>query len=193
MLSLSTAASLFGLWCLWAFLFREQRTDVFRQEVFRLRDELFDHASSDNTNINFDHPAYGYLRSTLIGFIRCADYLTVIRAVALLRVAQHVPDHRRTPDPLPDLMMDLNEEDRKFLEVTNNAMHLAVFRKIVFSSILLTVATAPLFVLMRSTSLLVGLMKRPVSRLDAVAYQEGMDHSSARHPIRRGDRMAHAF
>jgi hypothetical protein len=51
--------------------------DSFRQDMFAVRDELFDFAAEGN--IAFDHPAYVLLRRQMNGFIRYAHQLTVFR------------------------------------------------------------------------------------------------------------------
>jgi cbb3-type cytochrome oxidase subunit 3 len=55
----------------------EQRTDLFRQQMFALRDELWDFAVDGN--IAFDDPAYTLLRQLMNGFIRYAHNLTPYR------------------------------------------------------------------------------------------------------------------
>jgi cbb3-type cytochrome oxidase subunit 3 len=54
-----------------------QRIDLFRQQVFALRDELFDFAADGK--ISFDNPAYVDLRELMNGFIRYAHNLTPFR------------------------------------------------------------------------------------------------------------------
>jgi hypothetical protein len=67
----------FGLW-------PEQRTDLFRQQMFCLRDELFDFAA--DRKIDFNDPAYILLRQLMNGFIRYAHNLTPFRTfMAFLR------------------------------------------------------------------------------------------------------------
>src|SRR6266576_996022 len=55
----------------------EARLDAFRQEIFALRDELFDYAADGR--IKFDDPAYRLLRQVMNGFIRYAHQLTFSR------------------------------------------------------------------------------------------------------------------
>ena len=55
------------------------RLDSFRQNMFGLRDEVFDYAASGR--ISFDHPAYRLLRQSMNGFIRHAHRLTVFQIV----------------------------------------------------------------------------------------------------------------
>lgn len=50
------------------------RLDAFRQEMFIVRDELFDYAASGK--IEFDSPAYRLLRQMMNGYIRYGHQLT---------------------------------------------------------------------------------------------------------------------
>lgn len=65
-------------------LWPDQRIDVFRQQMFALRDELWDFAADGN--ISFEEPAYALLRQLMNGFIRYAHNLTPYRTLlAFLR------------------------------------------------------------------------------------------------------------
>ncbi len=55
----------------------EARLDSFRQEMFIIRDELFDYAADGN--VGFDDPAYRLLRRSMNGFIRYAHQLTFFK------------------------------------------------------------------------------------------------------------------
>lgn len=63
---------LFALW-------PAQRVDLFRQQMFALRDELFDFAAEGN--ISFEEPAYILLRKLMNGFIRYGHNLTPFRTL----------------------------------------------------------------------------------------------------------------
>lgn len=65
---------LLGLW-------PHLRLDQFRQDMFAVRDELFDYAASGK--IHLDHPAHRLLRQSMNGFIRFAHQLTFFRIVIL--------------------------------------------------------------------------------------------------------------
>jgi hypothetical protein len=56
-----------------------QRVDLFRQQMFALRDELFDFAADGN--VSFEDPAYNLLRELMNGFIRYAHNLTPYRTL----------------------------------------------------------------------------------------------------------------
>jgi hypothetical protein len=68
------------------------RLDGFRQNMFAIRDELFDYAADGN--ISFDQPAYVMLRRQMNGFIRYGHQLTVFRC--LTTVAIHKVSGRPT-------------------------------------------------------------------------------------------------
>jgi hypothetical protein len=53
------------------------RLDEFRQQMFIIRDELFDYAAAGN--ISFDEGAYRLLRKSMNGFIRYGHQLTFFR------------------------------------------------------------------------------------------------------------------
>lgn len=81
----------FALLIFW--LIPNYRLDRFRQQVFCLRDELFDYALAGN--IGFNHPAYRLLRQSANGFIRYAHRLTFYRVVTTVffwKVMGHEPE-----------------------------------------------------------------------------------------------------
>jgi len=77
----------FGLICFW--LWPGVRVDSFRQNLFALRDDLFDYAASGQ--ISFQHPAYRLLRQSMNGFIRYAHRIGVFQIVmtVLIRRVTH--------------------------------------------------------------------------------------------------------
>jgi hypothetical protein len=75
MTAIASLVSLLGLWILLFWFYRDYSIDKVRQEMFALRDQLFDEAEAGL--IPFDHAAYGLLRSTMNGFIRFAHKLTL--------------------------------------------------------------------------------------------------------------------
>jgi hypothetical protein len=77
--ALSTIISLAVLWIYICWIYRGFRDDLFRQDLFDLRDELFDLGIAKE--IAFDHPAYGLLRSTINGFMRGADNMSLTSLV----------------------------------------------------------------------------------------------------------------
>lgn len=72
-----SAVALVALAVLLLKLWPSLRLDVFRQEMFSIRDEAFDYAASGK--IDFSDPAYRLLRQSFNGFIRYGHHLTCFR------------------------------------------------------------------------------------------------------------------
>src|SRR5579872_4121214 len=58
------------------------RLDIFRQQMFAVRDELFDYALAGN--VAFDHPAYILLRKSMNGFLRYGHRLSFFQVMITL-------------------------------------------------------------------------------------------------------------
>ncbi len=138
--------ALAGLWYLLFWLYRDFRLDVFRQELFALRDRLFD--LSTNQSLNYDHPAYGTLRRTINGFIRFGHRLTLNQVILLVIVSRY----RRTQvvhsfdARWERVVVNLPEPLRRDLEGIVQSMHRAVIKHLMLSSPLLLVLMASLVV-----------------------------------------------
>ena len=66
--AISSLISVLLLMVIYFFFFRDFFDDVFRQEMFALRYELFDLWAK--SKIEFNHPAYRLTETTINGFIR---------------------------------------------------------------------------------------------------------------------------
>jgi hypothetical protein len=74
------------------------RLDQFRQEMFKVREELFDFAASGK--ISFNDPAYRLLRQLMNGFIRYGHQLTFFRVCVTLieiKLMRKKPSYTWTP------------------------------------------------------------------------------------------------
>ena len=58
---------------------RNYRIDKFRDQLFALRNELFDYAAQGG--VSFDEPAYGILRNTMNGLLRYAERISFTHAI----------------------------------------------------------------------------------------------------------------
>src|SRR5258706_13734181 len=74
----------------------EARLDAFRQEMFALRDELFDYAAKGH--IKFNDPAYRLLRQVMNGFIRYGHQLTFFRVCVTVAEAHIKTDKLNPPN-----------------------------------------------------------------------------------------------
>lgn len=69
------------LWIVYFVLWKKVCLDTFRQDLFHLRDQLFDLATT--TGIPYHHPAYYTLRRRLHGFIRHPERATYLHGLLL--------------------------------------------------------------------------------------------------------------
>src|SRR5437764_8172462 len=122
--AISTLLSILGIWILLFWLYRDLVTDSFRQEMFALRDELFD--AADEGVIDFNHPAYGLLRSTMNGFIRFTHRMTLLD-VLLLSIAARNSDmlskENSFSNRLAKELNTLDSETAKTLKSFHNRMN----------------------------------------------------------------------
>ena len=88
---------------------RMYRQDRFRQNMFALRDELFDFASSGE--IKFDHPAYTILRTSMNGMIRFAHRVTLTHVLVSYVLMNRIGTKA------------LSEDHQKNLEDSFNQVH----------------------------------------------------------------------
>lgn len=70
---------LVAIWYLYFWLYKDYAIDCFRQNVFELRDKLFDEASMGL--VDFNHPAYCLLRRTMNGTIRYSHKISFVQMV----------------------------------------------------------------------------------------------------------------
>jgi hypothetical protein len=188
--ALSTAFSLALLWVL-AALYRRHRIDVLRHKLFCLRADLFDMARRGG--LEFDHPAYAGLRTTLNGFLRYAERIGLLSTVLTSRVVRHVPTDSNIWFWERQWTTALDTVDpavRAQLTAIRDRMHAAVFEHFLLSSPALVLTVLPFAILsvvrdagrhvVGRASLKVyrrveESFERKVGRpLDSVAYRVGM-------------------
>jgi hypothetical protein len=123
-----------GLLYLVFWLFRSYVLDKFRQDVFSLRDELFDEASRGA--IRFDDPAYVILRTTMNGFIRYAHRLDFWNAVILITVEKRRRDLGAEPfeAAYQRAMQGLSESQVEMINKYYNRMNTTIVRFLVNSN-----------------------------------------------------------
>lgn len=128
----TSALCVFSFLVFW--LIPNYRLDLFRQEVFTVRDELFDYARAGH--ISFSHPAYRMLRQLFNGFIRYAHRLTFYRVMLTMcmwKLAGHEPELVWTERWTASLT-GLDEQTRSDLLTFHNRLLLLVVRRLAFGS-----------------------------------------------------------
>ena len=74
-----STVSLLAFWVLVFRIYGDFAVERFRQEMFAIRDVLFDNAAAGL--VGFDHPAYALLRDTINGLIRFGHRIGIIEAL----------------------------------------------------------------------------------------------------------------
>ncbi|MFP5285511.1 MAG: hypothetical protein ACLGI9_07220 [Thermoanaerobaculia bacterium] len=133
---ISSGLSLLGLAWLYLWPYRDYRRDLFRARLFAIRGELFDGAADGK--IDFSHPAYGLLRSTLNGFLRFGPHVGALRLIAMVLVTDQ-REFARDYDfdrRWSEANKTLNADQRKWLEGLREQMHRALLKHLFATSFL---------------------------------------------------------
>jgi hypothetical protein len=175
--ALTSLVSIAGLWILLFWLYRDYCVDKFRQDMFALRDELFDAAA--NGQLAFDSTAYGVLRRTMNGFIRFAHRFTLLQALLLVGIARDGIEHgadsfaARWDRATRDLSPAANEIVLRY----RMRMNVLVLKYVLLSSpILLLTVVIPLvgwIALRLCLTELLRILRSPLDGLDSAAMAEG--------------------
>lgn len=173
----STGVSLLGLIWLWLWLFPDYFVDRFRQQLFALRDQLFD-CAADGV-VPFDHKAYGLLRSTMNGLIRFGHKLDIMQVVIFSLTSR---SGREFSEDWQQALESLDPDARAKHDEVLRKVHLIVLRHLVMSSPLLWIAVFPLLSGKVAAWFIARLSKGLFVRLDTAALQFGQDLYSARLP-----------
>lgn len=177
-----TIASLAGILVLLGRL-RACAVDDFRQEMFALRDDLFDLAASGA--LSFDHPAYGMLRSTMNGFVRWADRLQLLELMVLFVLWRHrdLVAERRFESRWKEALATLQPPEQEALGSYRERMHLLLIRYLVFSSpVLVATLIVPAITLvfgMTVLKLILAIGEGLLEGVDAQALEFGLDKGDA--------------
>lgn len=177
-IALSSLLSITGIWLLLFWLYRDYCVDKFRQEMFALRDELFDLGRAGT--VSYSHPAYGLLRSTMNGFIRFGHRFTLLHALAITLIARERVDEK-AEDSFParweKSTRDLSPEALEVLRRYRMRMHVLVLKHVLRSSpILVASIVAPLagWVALRlCLGELLRIFRSPLDGIDSAALAEG--------------------
>jgi hypothetical protein len=116
-------------------LLPEVRLDGFRQNMFSVRDELFDYAASGK--ISFNDPAYRLLRQLMNGFIRYGHQVTFFRVctTAIQFKVMHISKEFTWTTKWERALANINDEEvRKSLNAFHDRTAALVATRLVFGS-----------------------------------------------------------
>lgn len=150
--------------------------DRFRQEMFALRDEVFDFAATGQ--IAFQHPAYGLLRLTMNGFVRWADRLHLLNIAVLVLVSRRDDLKQNAFDvKWEKALVGLDAGVQKQLNSYRDRMHQILGAYLLLRSPMLVVTFILPFVTwamgMWLTRSMTKREKTRFDRIDAVAFKHG--------------------
>lgn len=116
----------------------DSRLDSFRQNLFAIRDEMFDFAA--HGNISFEDPAYRLLRTQMNGLIRYGHQITFFRSIlsALIRRISGSAEPRPWNEAWEKAIANVEDgaTKAKMEEFHNRAVLLAVKRLLLGSPLL---------------------------------------------------------
>lgn len=165
------------LWWLFVWLYSDFQVDRFRQEMFTLRNQLFDEGMEGV--LGFDHPAYGILRTTMNGFIRFGHRLTLPQLALFAALSANVrhPDEESFSAKWEKATKELPADTRALLDSYQERMHVIVIKHLVWSSPITTVTLVlPIIAavaLRYCLSWLLRTFNHPISNLDTAALAYG--------------------
>ncbi len=157
-------------------LYRDYRTDAFRQKMFKLRDELFDEARKGT--ISFNDDTYGMLRSAINGFIRFGHKFNLIQVI-LLNMSLKKENHIGKPfsERLNKNMEHCSDEQKKIIISYYVKMNFYIIEHLLLSSIILliTLVIPAIFLLEAKKHIekLVNYFSSPLDKLDTAAFTTG--------------------
>lgn len=159
-------------------LYRDDSVDRFRQDLFALRDEMFDFAAAGG--VEFRHPAYRMLRLTMNGFLRRADRLNLLQIVLFLLASSR--EDRRTDDRFRATwtrsLLEMDGAAQARMNEYRDRMHRILVKHLLFRSpglvaTIVVPAAANVMGVSLTNFLLRVLKDRWFDEVDAVALEYG--------------------
>lgn len=135
LVALHTCVGLVILWVLILYCWPGYVLDRVRQELFSLRDELFDAAASGA--VSFESPAYRTLRDLMNGMIRFAHRMMSTSLLVLCKLVVSVPPRVGALDRWNEELGCVSESERRVLLGFHDRMFRVFYRHLVWKSPLL--------------------------------------------------------
>ena len=173
------------LWIFAFWIYPEFRVTQFRQQMFALRDELFDLAASGQ--ISFSDDAYKGLRMTANGFIRFAHIMSISHVmISGLFLRRRLGRNNRQKFKLQENLSHLPKESAaiylQFQEKMNSLVirYLLLGSPLFFFTIIFVLPASAYAIISRWLDIVKLKLRSPIENMDAVAYvaaSEGAYHA----------------
>ncbi|NOX27850.1 MAG: hypothetical protein GXP21_06655 [Gammaproteobacteria bacterium] len=176
LMSILSLLSILGIVVVLFWLYPDYLLDKLRQDLFSLRDDLFDQAVENN--IPFDHDAYGMLRSTMNGVIRYSHRISFLHMVAFLLVDKTYEqiDEETFDQRLERKISNLDADQREIIRNVFFSMNVTLVKHFIMTPpfIMLAPILGWVYGMNKIIGRLVnGRLKEPLGRFDLGAYAEG--------------------
>lgn len=139
-IALRSVLALFALWIAVYYLWRDYRSDSFREDIFSVRDRMFLWAAQGN--IGFDHPAYRILRDRMNVLLRHAHEFTLTRMVLIL--ATHSTEKPEILVEWEAAVEELPKETQDAMKEFNACVAIFVLQHVIYYSFFRYMALRPL-------------------------------------------------
>lgn len=138
-----------SIWFLYFFLYKNYMIDYTRQQLFKIRDDLFDYAA--NQEINFDDEAYLTTRIMLNGVIRFTHNISLTRWLIMLTVTgkENRAYEKQFFESFSSSLNKLNNEQQKIIKTSIVMMHYVIINHLLNTSPLLFIVFKPVLFLIR--------------------------------------------
>jgi hypothetical protein len=151
-----------ALWLSWHCLWRKACQERFRQNLFDLRDELFDYARSGK--IPFDDRAYVLLRCNINGMIRFSHLISVTRIFTFISLQRYIGGLSGNEVSLRAALSQVKgKEVKDALESFYGRMREATLKHMLIASPHILVLAPFLLLLHKACSKKDGVSQRPLS------------------------------
>src|SRR6266508_3416330 len=146
--SLRLLLALALLWAFWFYCWRRYALDAFRQDLFSIRDAMFDMAAQRKDGMNFNQVAYGCLRHQINGLIRFAHRFSSLSVISFklfsLVPIRHNPYWRRDFVPPSERAIQQIKDDNLRLAFRRVRVH------VILAAAKYLLRTSPLFLITAS-------------------------------------------
>src|SRR5687767_3252255 len=95
----------------YGYMYRRTKVDRFREDIFSLRDELFDYMWRHN--LSYSHPAYQNMRTALNGAVRFSDHWSLPVFLVMAYYVRRTPSQ---PHVLSETIQTLERGHREYFE-----------------------------------------------------------------------------
>lgn len=153
-------------------MYEDYRVDKFRQDMFKIRDDLFDNAM--HGRLSFDDPSYGLIRRVINGHIRFAHRINILDLAMFATILAHENYVIREPFSVRLLksMENLTGDQKELITDAVTRMNFKIIEHLSLSSpVILTVVTPLVFLALakRHVTKLVSYLRKPLDRIENIS------------------------